>query len=82
MQNARFISAFGYAKNTRNKAVMLAEIAGLGLAGCGDTPIEQALLGAGAGVGVATVAGTGLAGGALIGATANLVYCQKYPSKC
>ncbi|GEM_PF-328790 len=82
MQNARLTATSGQSKTTSYKAVMLATVASLGLAACGDTPIEQALLGAGAGVGVATVAGTGVAGGALIGATANLVYCQKYPSKC
>lgn len=82
MQNTRPFAAIKFAQNSRRNLATVAAIACLGLAGCGDTPIEQALLGAGAGVGVATVAGTGLAGGALIGAGANLVYCQKYPSKC
>ena len=69
-------------RKPRAKAAILALVASLGLAGCGDTPIEQTLIGAGAGVGVAAVAGTGLAGAALVGAAANLAYCQTYPSKC
>lgn len=64
------------------KTAILALVASFGLAGCGGTPIEQTLIGAGAGVGVAAVAGTSLAGAALVGAAANLAYCQTYPSKC
>ena len=54
----------------------------VGLSGCGDTVGEQALIGAGAGVGVAAVTGTSLAAGAAVGVAANVVYCQQYPSRC
>jgi len=66
----------------RTKLAGLAALISFTVAACGDTPIEQGLIGAGAGVGVAAVAGTGLATGALIGAAGNLVYCQQYPTKC
>ena len=53
----------------------------LALSACGRTTGEQALLGGGAGAGVAFVAGVSVLGGALVGAGAN-VYCQQYSSAC
>jgi len=75
-------AVYTYQRRGRAKLAALAAVASLALAGCGGTPIEQVLIGAGAGVGVAAVAGTSLAGAAVVGGAANLLYCQKYPSKC
>ncbi len=52
------------------------------LSGCGETLTEQALMGAGAGVGAAAVTKGDLGAGALIGAVGNVAYCQKFPSRC
>ncbi|HHS89389.1 MAG TPA: hypothetical protein ENJ26_03390 [Rhodobacteraceae bacterium] len=54
----------------------------LGLSACGDTVLEQGLLGAGAGAAAATVTGGDAVTGAAIGAGANVLYCQNNPSKC
>ena len=55
----------------------LSLVAALGLAGCGSTPGERALTGAGAGAaagaGVAAVAGGSVAAGAAVGAAAGAV---------
>lgn len=59
-----------------------AAIATLGLAGCGDTLGEQALLGAGAGAATAVVIDGDAATGAAVGAAANVAYCRQYPSRC
>jgi malic enzyme len=53
-----------------------------GLAACGDTLGEQAILGAGAGAGTAVALDGDVATGALVGAAANVAYCRKYPSRC
>ncbi len=53
-----------------------------GLAACGDTFGEQALIGAGAGAGTAAVVGGSVATGALVGAAGNVAYCQTYPNRC
>ena len=52
------------------------------LAACGDTVGEQALYGAGAGLGASLLVDGNLATGAAVGAAANLVYCQQNPGKC
>ena len=52
------------------------------LAGCGDTGIEQGLLGAGAGVAAAVVLDTNPVATAAAGAVANVAFCQTYPSRC
>ena len=49
---------------------------------CGDTDIERALMGAGAGTVTAVVLDGNLAGGALVGAAVNVAYCKKYPTRC
>ncbi|MDO6726716.1 MAG: hypothetical protein ACRBBO_11765 [Cognatishimia sp.] len=52
------------------------------LAACGDTPLEQGVLGAGAGAGAAIVTGGNAKTAAVIGGLGNLAYCQTYPSRC
>ena len=52
------------------------------LSGCGETPIEQALFGAGAGVATAAVLDADLGTGAAIGAVGSVAYCQQYPENC
>lgn len=57
------------------KATVLA--LGLGsLAACGDTAIEQAVFGAGAGAGTAAILDGNILTGAAVGAAGNLLYCQ------
>ncbi|MEM9844550.1 MAG: hypothetical protein AAF965_11535 [Pseudomonadota bacterium] len=48
----------------------------LGLAACGDTLAEQAVLGGAAGAGVAAVAGGAVLTGAAVGAAGNVAICQ------
>ncbi len=45
------------------------------LAACGQSPLEQVLMGAGAGAGAAMVLGADVTTGAVVGAGVNL-YCQ------
>jgi len=52
------------------------------LAACGDTKLEQGLIGAGAGAGVGLVTGADPVAAAAIGAGGNLLYCDRYPSRC
>lgn len=47
-----------------------------GLVACGDTGIEQALIGAGAGAGTAAILDGDLLTGAAVGAAGNVIYCQ------
>jgi len=51
------------------------------LSACGQTPLQQALYGAGAGAVAATALGANAATGALVGAGANL-YCQNSTQLC
>lgn len=53
-----------------------------GLAACGDTIGEQAILGGAAGAGTAVVLDGDIATGAVVGAAGNVAFCQAYPSKC
>lgn len=46
------------------------------LSGCGDTAIEQAVFGAGAGAGTAAILDGNILTGAAVGAAGNLLYCQ------
>ncbi|WP_270729324.1 hypothetical protein [Shimia sp. Alg240-R146] len=62
--------------------IILAGATALGLAACGDTLGEQALIGAGAGTATAAVVGGNLAAGAIIGGAANAIYCQEFSNKC
>lgn len=54
----------------------------VGLAACGQTVPEQALLGAGAGALGTAVVGGNAATGALVGAAGNVLYCQQFPHRC
>ena len=60
----------------------LALCALLGLAACGDTLGEQALLGGAAGAGTAVVTGGDPLTGAAVGGVANVAFCQTYPERC
>ncbi|KPP88677.1 MAG: hypothetical protein HLUCCO07_11635 [Rhodobacteraceae bacterium HLUCCO07] len=58
-------------------------LASLGLvAACGDTAVEQALMGGGAGAATAIVVNGSVGTGAVVGAAANVAYCQTYPARC
>jgi osmotically inducible lipoprotein OsmB len=59
-----------------------AAICAVTLAGCGDTPLEQGLIGAGAGAGAAVILDGNPVTGAVVGGAANVVYCQRFPSRC
>ena len=54
----------------------------LSLAACGDTALEQGLLGAGAGAGAAIVLGGDPTTGAVIGGAGNVLFCQQNPGSC
>lgn len=54
----------------------------LGLAACGDTPTEQAVIGAAAGAGTALALDGNVAAGALIGAGGNVLFCDQNPGRC
>ncbi|MDJ0825523.1 MAG: hypothetical protein QNJ16_08480 [Rhodobacter sp.] len=64
------------------KPLILSAVAALALAGCGDTVTEQSLIGAGAGAGTAAMLDGNLALGAIVGAGANVAYCNQYPDRC
>ncbi|EAQ02760.1 hypothetical protein OB2597_15300 [Pseudooceanicola batsensis HTCC2597] len=53
-----------------------------GLAACGDTVGEQALVGAGTGAATAAATGGNLGTGAVVGGAANVAYCQANPGAC
>lgn len=53
-----------------------------GLAACGDTVGERAILGGAAGAGTAAAFEGNIATGAALGAAGNVVYCEYYPSRC
>ena len=53
-----------------------------GLAACGDTVGEQAIIGGAVGAGTAAAVNGNLVTGAAVGAAGNLLYCQQYPSRC
>jgi hypothetical protein len=54
----------------------------IALTACGDTALEQGLLGAGAGAAGAIVTGGDTTTGAVIGGVANVAYCQTNPDRC
>ena len=53
-----------------------------GLAACGDTVTEQAVIGTAVGAGTAAILDGNLVAGAAVGAAGNLIYCQQNPSRC
>lgn len=66
----------------KKSLVTMAIVAVTGLAACGDDLGEQGLIGAGAGVATALVLDGNLATGALLGAGANVLYCDSNPRSC
>ena len=62
--------------------LILGAVALLGLAACGDTVGEQALVGAGIGAGTALILDGDPLVGAAGGAAGNVAYCQANPGKC
>ncbi|MDF1718247.1 MAG: hypothetical protein P1U75_16460 [Antarcticimicrobium sp.] len=66
----------------RAERIFLALAACVGLAACGDDPVEQVLYGAGAGYLGAAALDTNRGVGAAAGAAANLLYCQEHPEDC
>ncbi len=65
-----------------HKKIWIAAVAGVfTLSACGDTVLEQGLLGAGAGAGTAMVLGGDTTTSAVVGAGVN-IYCQNNPGKC
>ncbi|MGX0878168.1 hypothetical protein ACSSV4_002865 [Roseovarius sp. MBR-154] len=65
-----------------NVVFPLAFLALAGLAACGESVPEQALLGGGAGAVTGAVVGGSVLTGAAVGAAGNVVYCQAYPGRC
>lgn len=61
---------------------ILAVASTLGLAACGDTTGEQAVIGGGVGAGTALLLDTNPLAGAAIGAGANVLYCDQNPGEC
>jgi len=66
----------------RNKLWAVAVSGLVFLAACGDTTLEQGLMGAGAGAGTALLLGGSTTTGAIIGGAGNVLYCQRNPSRC
>ncbi len=64
------------------KPVALLFAVALGLAACGDTVSEQAVLGGVVGAGAGAVAGGSLLTAAAVGAGANVLYCQVGNNVC
>ena len=64
----------------KSLAIALAALAGL--AACGETTGQQALIGGAAGAGTAAVVNGNLLAGAAVGAGANVLYCQENPQAC
>lgn len=64
-------------------SIRVMAVAALGfVVACGDTAVEQALMGGGAGAATSLLVDGNVAAGALVGAAANVAYCQKYPTRC
>jgi hypothetical protein len=63
----------------RAKIIAVAFAGFAGLAACGDTVGEQALVGGGTGAVAAAVTGGNVGTGALVGGAANVAYCQTNP---
>ena len=66
----------------RTKTLTLATVALLGLAACGDTPGEQAIIGGAVGAGAAAVTSGSVVSGAAIGAGANVLACELDIANC
>ncbi|WP_112321664.1 hypothetical protein [Oceanibium sediminis] len=66
----------------RKSRTLVVVAALLGLAACGDTFEEQALIGAGAGAATSVALDGNVAAGALVGAAGNVLYCDQNPGRC
>ena len=66
----------------RNLAKVTAVLALTGLAACGDTLGEQALIGGAVGAGTAAAVDGDVTTGAVVGAAGNVAYCRTYPNRC
>ena len=67
----------------RHFSLKIAALAALALTtACGDTAIEQALMGGGAGAATSLLVDGDVATGVVVGAAANVAYCQKFPTRC
>ncbi|WP_281991721.1 hypothetical protein [Sulfitobacter geojensis] len=64
------------------KSVLLASALCASLAACGDTVVEQGIVGTAVGAGAAAVTSGSLLQGAAIGAAGNIAFCQLNPGKC
>ncbi|MGH1465864.1 MAG: hypothetical protein ACRBBQ_10940 [Cognatishimia sp.] len=64
------------------RTVVIICAASFGLSACGDTALEQGVLGAGAGAGAAIVTGGNAKTAAVVGGIVNVAYCQTYPGRC
>lgn len=64
------------------KPIALAVVASLGLAACGDTVTDRAVIGGAVGAGAAAVTSGSVVTGAAVGAGANVLYCELNPGKC
>ncbi|MEP1355222.1 MAG: hypothetical protein ABJX32_12245 [Tateyamaria sp.] len=58
------------------KYITLSCVAALGLAACGNTAGEQAIIGGAVGAGAASVAGGSIATGLAVGAAGNILACE------
>ncbi len=66
----------------QNKLSIVAISALLALSACGETLLQQGLMGAGAGAAAATVMGGDAITGAALGSAANVLYCRRNPGSC
>ncbi|MEL7262378.1 MAG: hypothetical protein AAFU63_03280 [Pseudomonadota bacterium] len=64
------------------KPVAFAIVASLGLAACGDTVGERAIIGGAVGAGAAAVTSGSVVTGAAVGAAGNIVACELDVGNC
>ena len=64
------------------KPVALALVAALGVAACGDTVGEQAIIGGAVGAGAAAVTSGSVVTGAAVGAAGNILACELDIANC
>ena len=64
------------------KSIGFAVVAGLGLAACGDTVGEQALIGGAVGAGAAAVTSGSIVTGLAVGAAGNVLACELDIADC
>ncbi|MEO0379916.1 MAG: hypothetical protein AAF252_06565 [Pseudomonadota bacterium] len=64
------------------KSVTFALIAALGVAACGDTVAEQAVIGGAVGAGAAAVTSGSIVTGVAVGAAGNILACELDIANC